>query len=139
MSDTTTPPYLMVHMFKSCYYPIRDIIGEFSCHVIHMYEVYSTMSAQCHTFFVTLFRYICLFHDDKLMRSRLTAQGLARLMCLMAFLTPLSLAMALLQGSPPTVSLNRCIGHTEIEKKAAVICDKADSSRVFLCQTSFFI
>ena len=68
------PLYVIVMMFKSCYYPLKDIFGEFFCHVFASYEVFSVMTTQFHTFFVTLFRYICIFHDDNVVQMKITAR-----------------------------------------------------------------
>ena len=72
--DIVMPPYVAAYMLKSCYYPIKDIIGEFFCHVVHVTEVYSAITQQCHTFFVTLFRYICIYHEVKIMELKITAR-----------------------------------------------------------------
>ena len=78
--DVSMPPYVIVVMLKSCYFPLKDITGEFSCYVIHVFEVVTAMTMQCHTFFVTLFRYICIFHDNKIIHMRMTAKVLSKLL-----------------------------------------------------------
>ena len=71
--DFFMPPYVIAVMLKSFHYPIKDIIGVFNCHVMHVAEVLVMIVAQCHTFFVTLFRYICIFHEVKIMKLKMTA------------------------------------------------------------------
>ena len=71
LGDVIIPIYLIALMFKSCYYPIKDIIGEFNCHVMFLLEIFFVSLSQCHTFYVTLFRYICIFHDERIRKLNL--------------------------------------------------------------------
>ena len=54
------------------YYPIKDFTGSIFCHIYISGLAWVNIFGQSLTFFVTLFRYICLYHDGKLSALRIT-------------------------------------------------------------------
>ena len=49
-------------------FPLKDWIGELACHLISFIEIYSNMMAQSHTFFISMFRYVCIIHNQTLLK-----------------------------------------------------------------------
>ena len=54
------------------YYPIKDFTGSIFCHLYIFGLAWVNIFGQSLTFFITLFRYICLYHDGKLSAWRIT-------------------------------------------------------------------
>lgn len=67
-----TPLKLMSLIGKAYYYPLKDITGPFLCYADTYLDLWSSMYAHFLTFFVSLFRYICLFHDDELIKRNIS-------------------------------------------------------------------
>ncbi len=53
-------------MAAANYYPLKDIIGIAGCHVIDWMEIFGVLSLQTASFWLSLFRYICIVHHEKL-------------------------------------------------------------------------
>ena len=70
--DVTTPFILGFYMLRTCYYPIKYIFGEEYCYISNFLEIWAAVMGQFHSFFLTMFRYVCLFHDDWLMANRIS-------------------------------------------------------------------
>ena len=57
------------------YYPLKDLFGELGeafCHFFAFLEIYGAFVGQFHSFFMTVYRYICLFHSDELLQNDIT-------------------------------------------------------------------
>ena len=65
-------PYLIVLGIRTTYYPMKDLFGEGFCHFFNFIEGYGAFIGQFHSFFLTTFRYICLFHTDDMMKHEIT-------------------------------------------------------------------
>ena len=64
----STPIYLMFVASRAFIFPLKDWIGELACHLISFIEIYSNMMAQSHTFFISMFRYVCIIHNQTLLK-----------------------------------------------------------------------
>ena len=53
-------------------YPLKDIFGETGCYIMTCLRNMGTFMIQLQSFFMATFRYICLFHDDFLIRFSLS-------------------------------------------------------------------
>ena len=53
---------------KAVYYPISDFTGTNFCYFVIYTYYWVGIFAQSLTFFMTVFRYICLYHEQKLLR-----------------------------------------------------------------------
>ena len=67
-----TPITLLALVGKALYYPLKDIIGGELCQAETYLHLWYNMHCNFLTFVVTLFRYICLFHEDKIIRFNLS-------------------------------------------------------------------
>ena len=57
------------------YYPLKDLFGELGeafCHFFAFLEIDGAFVGQFHSFFMTVYRYICLFHSDELLQNDIT-------------------------------------------------------------------
>ena len=69
--------YLMVPVFgatliaKAVYYPISDFTGTNFCYFVTYAYHWVGIYGQSLTFFMTVFRYICLYHEVKLLRWKI--------------------------------------------------------------------
>ena len=66
-----TPLNLMTMIAKSLTYPLKDVTGSSFCHIQTFLDLSSSNYAVFLSFFVTVFRYICLFQKEKLLKWRL--------------------------------------------------------------------
>ena len=60
---------------RAMYYPLKDLFGELGeafCHLFAFLEIYGAFVGQFHSFFMTVYRYICLFHSDELLQNDIT-------------------------------------------------------------------
>ena len=53
---------------KAVYYPISDFTGTNFCYFVTYTYHWVGIYGQALTFFMTVFRYICLYHEEKLLR-----------------------------------------------------------------------
>ena len=67
-------PYLMYFSITTWFYPLKDIIGEASCHIFNIFRGAILYEVQLQSFFMSLFRYICLFHAHIMGKYHLTPQ-----------------------------------------------------------------
>ena len=111
-------------------YPLKNIIGETGCYVMIYLRNMGTFTIQLQSFFMATFRYICLFHEDFLLKrfsptptvsghfffhlhdyeckQFFDFQVLARFMVGLNLLLPIfSFSFILIDKSP---SLNICLG-----------------------------
>ena len=61
-------PYTLYFTLVYWVYPIKDYIGETGCHMVMFLRNMGALAIQLQSFFMAIFRYICLFHDNLLMK-----------------------------------------------------------------------
>ena len=67
-----TPLNLMTMIGKSLTYPLKDVTGSSFCHIQTFLDLSSSNYAVFLSFFVTLFRYFCLFQKEELLKWKLS-------------------------------------------------------------------
>ena len=67
-----TPLELMTLIAKSLHYPLSHITGSYFCYFSDYLHLWLNIFSHFITFFTTVFRYICLYHDEKLMKWKLS-------------------------------------------------------------------
>ena len=60
------------YMLRATFYPLNAIFGDIYCYLCNFLEPWAAFMGQFHSFFLTLFRYICLFHEEWLFVHRIT-------------------------------------------------------------------
>ena len=68
------PIILFMPTIKNFVYPLKDYTGEFFCYAFHIFEYYAVFVSQYHSFFLNLFRYICLIHDEVLLKNEISVK-----------------------------------------------------------------
>ncbi len=58
--------YATYVMVAANYYPLKDLIGTFGCYMIDSMEIFGVLSLQTTSFWISLFRYICIVHHVKM-------------------------------------------------------------------------
>ena len=53
-------------------YPVKEYLGEIGCNLIEYLRSIGMIAMQLQSFFQSLFRYVCLFHDDILIKLNLS-------------------------------------------------------------------
>ena len=54
------------------HYPLKDVFGRGFCYFCSYLEPYGFYVGQFHSFFTTVFRYICLFHSEEMLKHDIT-------------------------------------------------------------------
>ena len=88
-------PNLVYYTLVYWVYPMKDYIGETGCHMINSYSHAGAFALQLQSFFVAIFRYICLFHSSSMRRVNLSPH-----VSCAAFLTPIMSSFWIISGSP---------------------------------------
>ena len=109
--NVLTPVYLLVMILRSLYYPVKDITGQYFCYFVTYSEVFIIFYVQFQTFFMTLYRYICLFHDKILIDFGLHPRTLAKLTAFGHFVTSLVTSVSIILGSEPTITEQSCLSN----------------------------
>ena len=65
-------PYSLYLSLVYWIYPMKDYIGDIGCYMFVYGRDIGGFIIQLHSFFIATFRYICLFHDNFLLRFNLT-------------------------------------------------------------------
>ena len=106
--------YLMVPVVgatliaKAVYYPISDFTGTNFCYFVIYTYYWVGIFAQSLTFFMTVFRYICLYHEQKLLRwhikpkVNLSMYLIKKVMCILIFLINKGSHLVFFQILPPS-------------------------------------
>ena len=68
IADIISPFYIIFLFLRTSYYPLKDLLGEGMCYFYDYLLVIGAFAGQFHSFYLTAFRYICLFHDDFMLR-----------------------------------------------------------------------
>ena len=71
--------YAPLIILRSLYYPIKDIFGNSLCYYTSHSEVFTVFLSQYQSFFITLFRYICLFQNQLVVNLDLKPRNLAQI------------------------------------------------------------
>ena len=126
-----TPSYLLIMIIRSLYYPVKDITGVYYCYYITYSEVFTIFYAQFQTFFITLYRYICLFHDGILIDLGLHPRTLAKWMAFSHFFTSLVTSFSIVLGSEPTITEQSCLGnYVELyQQRGHLLCNEGSIHR----------
>ena len=53
-------------------YPMKDYIGETGCHMVMFIRNVGSLAIHLYSFFMATFRYICLFHDNLLLKFNIS-------------------------------------------------------------------
>ena len=65
-------PYTLYLTMVYWVYPLKDYLGETGCYLVIYLRDIGTFAIQLQSFFMALFRYICLFHDNFLQKFNLS-------------------------------------------------------------------
>ena len=98
-------PNLVLYTLVYWVYPLKDYIGEAGCHMINSYRHAGAFGLQLQSFFVAIFRYICLFHSSSIRRVNLSPH-----VSCTAFLTPIMFSFWIISG--PTLKLDINYAHS---------------------------
>ena len=61
------------HLFIGYIYPLKDYVGNTTCYMLVYGRDIGIFITQLHSLFMATFRYVCLFHDNLLLKFNLTA------------------------------------------------------------------
>ena len=132
--------YAPLLILRTLYYPLKDILGSFLCHYINYAEIFTMFLSQYQTFFITLFRYICLFHDTTLLKldiggPKTVAQITVYSLFIVSFLTSLFIIL----GSQSTVALQICLGNYVLlyNQSGYELCNKGNGFIQTMCHLSY--
>ena len=65
-------PYSLYLSLVYWIYPMKDYIGDTGCYMFVYGRDIGGFIIELHSFFIATFRYVCLFHDNFLLRFNLT-------------------------------------------------------------------
>ena len=132
--------YAPLLVLRTLYYPVKDILGSFLCHYINYAELFTMFLSQFQTFFITLFRYICLFDDTSLLklnntRPKIIAQITVYSLFIVSFLTSLFIIL----GSQSTFTLQICLGNYVLlyDRTGYELCNKGNGVIQTMCHLSY--
>ena len=135
------PMYALVVICRALYYPIKDLTGTVACYCITYLELFSLFLAQFQTFFITVYRYICLFHDQFLINMDLHPRVLAKIVVSILFTVSISTSFFILFGSEPTFTEQSCLGNYVLlyDRKGHQLCNAGSILSIWACKLSFVI
>ena len=107
--------------------PFEEVLGLSFCSAHFLFYQWSIGRSSYLTFFVTIFRYVCIFKDDLIFRLRLTPRKLARFMAFFQTIAVTLILFLLIIGS--SRSHNKCSWEVIREQPGAMI-------RNILCNSS---
>ena len=136
-----SPIYDTILILRAIYYPTKDIHGSILCYIVNYFELFVIILAQFQTFFITLYRYICIFHDGLLIKLDITPRMLAKLTVLSLFSSSLFVSFTILLATKPTLTLQSCLGNYAVlyERDNGYIgtqCTMGNTLTNFLCKGS---
>ena len=134
-----TPTYLLLMISRSLYYPVKAMTGPYFCYYVAYSEVFTIFLAQFQTFFLTLYRYICLFYDDILVDNNLHPRTLAKMTAFTHFFTASITSFSIVFGSEPTFTEQACLGnYAELyQRNGQVLCSEGSVYSILACKVSF--
>ena len=65
-------PYLVYFSMSNWIYPLADYIGETGCYLMNIFRAVHLYEVQLQSFFISLFRFVCLFHAGFLQKIKLS-------------------------------------------------------------------
>ena len=65
-------PYLVYFSMSNWIYPLADYIGETGCYLMNIFRAIHLYEVQLQSFFISLFRFVCLFHAGFLQKIKLS-------------------------------------------------------------------
>ena len=65
-------PYLIYFSMSNWIYPLTDYIGETGCYLMNIFRAIHLYEVQLQSFFISLFRFVCLFHGGLLQKIKLS-------------------------------------------------------------------
>ena len=65
-------PYLIYFSMSNWIYPLADYIGETGCYLMNIFRAIHLYEVQLQSFFISLFRFVCLFHGGLLQKIKLS-------------------------------------------------------------------
>ena len=65
-------PYSVYYSLVLWVYPLKDYLGETGCYLVIYLRIIGIYAIQLQSFFMATFRYICLFHNDSLLKFNLS-------------------------------------------------------------------
>lgn len=113
MSIATTSIGMLDLTGKALVYPLSETTGQWFCYTSTYLFLGGNMHSNFLTFFLTLFRYICIFHEDKLLKWNLSPKKLGQVLVGSHIFLSTLLAIVILQASPSPRNLDACLGHYE--------------------------
>ena len=72
MLTTSMGPYSLYLSLVYWVYPFNDYFGDAGCYIFSYARVIGNFIIQLHSFFLATFRYVCLFHDNFLLKFNLS-------------------------------------------------------------------
>ena len=135
------PFYAIWAMSKSLYYPIKDLYGPSMCYIATYVELFLFYLVQFQTFFITLYRYICLFHDDFLFNLNIHPRVLGKFMVTSLFIISFLISFSILNGTETVVHLESCLGNywLQFDRKGQKICSAGSIFEIWACKFSFVL
>ena len=135
------PFYAIWAMSKSLYYPIKDIYGSKMCFIATYIELFLFYLVQFQTFFITLYRYICLFHDDFLFNLDIHPKSLAKFMVITLFIISFIVSFSILSGTETVVHLESCLGNywLQYDRKGQELCGSGSVFAIVICKLAFVL
>lgn len=127
---------------KTLYYPMADLTGSWFCHAKQYITLGANIHFNCHTFFLTLFRYICIFHDEKILKWDLTPKLIGRLIIGLQMALSIACTCFIFESVPTPRNVDACLGHYELhyDKDAGQsICPLGGILVTSLCKISVLI
>ena len=112
-----------------------------ACYYITYLELFALLLAQFQTFFITVYRYICLFHDQFLIDLDLHPRLLAKIVVWTLFIVSFLTSFFIIFGSEPTASEQSCLGNYVLlfDHKGHQICNAGSMVSIWACKFSFVI
>lgn len=94
---------------KSFYYPLSDLIGSETCLIYHFLELSYYLFMEMHSFFIATYRYLCIIHNESLLKLGLDGKMLAKRTVLTMLILPLLLETFIFSDANYS-PLNSCLG-----------------------------
>ncbi len=127
---------------KAYYYPLKDVLGTWFCYADVHIDLWSNMFAHFLTLFVSLFRFICIFHEDQLIIRKISPKKLGQMLFCGQLMLSIFLSVSVLHGSPDTATLSSCLGTYEthfVKSSGNKVCSFGTWIEQSLCKCSLLI
>ena len=103
--------YGLILILRAVYYPTKEIHGSTLCYLTDFLEPFKDLLAQFQTFFITIFRYLCLYHNQLLLSFNIFPKSLAKITLLFMFLLCTFSALNVVIASETSFTLQSCLGN----------------------------